>query len=251
MAATICLPKHIICNTFVPDFTPGPTKCVLQTFDERKARLTSGGSLFRSLDIGADEDAITIEAVWLDPSGSVTLITSNVETVRLTISKSGASTEIFSASQVLDTDTVWLEDARPQLASQVNASSVLISMNKCDIETSFVLSGSGGGSNAFQNIVSTTNLSGGDGGPTTVPTSSIRTGPFQALFFVNDSELSNSIGNLVETLEIREWRNVIGGSANEFDWLAKQDPVPGSTCFDPEAIAASAGGTSAFCATGL
>jgi hypothetical protein len=250
MAATICIPKHIICSTFVPDFTPGPTKCVLQTFDERKARASAGNSHFRSLDVGADEDNVVVSVDWIAAGGSVTIVDSEVATVRLTISK-GASTEIFSACQIFQSGDVWDVDGRLELASQVNASSALISMNKCDLETSFALSGSSGGSNAFQNFFASANLSGGDGGPTTIPTSSIRTGPFQAMIFINDSELSNSIGNLVETLETREWRNVIGGSANEFDWLAKQDPVEGSTCFNPEAIAASAGGTSAFCATGL
>jgi len=242
---TICIPKHIICSTFVPDFTPSATKCVLQTFDERKARLASGNSFFRSLDVGADEDDIIILSQWLDASAAVTVVASDVATVRLTISKSGASTEIFSASQTFDASVVWTLDARPALASQINLSSSLISMNKCDIETSSVLSGSSGGSNAFQNFFASTNLAGGDGGPTTIPTSSIRTGPAQALVLINLSELSNSIGNLVEILETREWRNVIGGSAGEFDWKARQDPVQGSTCFNPETVASD------FCDTGL
>jgi len=242
---TICIPKHIICSTFIPDFTPSATKCVLQTFDEKKARASAGNSHFRSVDVGADEDNIVVSLDWIAAAGSVTMVDSDVSTVRLTISKSGASTEIFSASQEHDASVVWTIDGRLELASQVNASSALITMNKCDLETSFVLSGSSGGSNAFQNFFASTNLAGGDGGPTPIPTSSIRTGPFQALVLINLSELSNSIGNLVEILETREWRNVIGGSAGEFDWKARQDPVQGSTCFNPETVASD------FCDTGL
>ncbi len=252
MAATICLPKHFICSTFIPDFTPGPEKSVLQSFTESRGRLAKGNSFFRSIGVGAAENSTTVEAEWLENiGGSVfvpTLFASNTSRARITVSD-GSAIETFSANQTFGVSS-WATDGRASLASQINASSAFIRMNKTDTQQPWPPSSSAGEVN-FQDKFETINLAGAQGPPVTIPTSSIRTGPIHSLVLVTFSELSSSVGTLIEVSEIREWQNVIGGSPTEFDWSDRLDPVPGSTCFDPETIAASTGGTSAFCAVGL
>jgi len=243
MAATICLPKHFICSTFVPDFTPGPENSVLQAFDEKRGRLQTGNSFFRSINVGTSQNSISVRSEWLeDIGGSVfvpTLEASNTVRVRLTVTD-GSATETFLANQFFGVST-WSLDGRGVLASQVNASSLLIRMGKTDTQQPWPVASTA----MFQGTFVATNLSGGEGGPTTIPTSSIRTGPIHSFILINFSEINSSVGTLIEINATREWRNVVGGSANEFDWGDRLDPVQGSTCFDPETVASN------FCDTGL
>ncbi len=242
MVATICLPKHYICSTFIPDFTPGPENSVLQSFTESRGRLVKGNSFFRSIGVGTAENSTTVEAEWLENiGGSVyvpTSFASNTSRARITVSD-GSAIETFSANQTFGVSS-WATDARASLASQVNAGSVFIRMNKTDTQQPWPVAAC-----SFQDKFETTNLGGAAGPPATVPTASIRTGPIHALVLVTFSELSSSVGTLVEVGEIREWQNVIGGSPTELNWSDRLDPVPGNTCFDPETVASD------FCATGL
>ena len=128
MAATICLPKHFICSTFLPDFTPGPENSVLQTFDEKRGRLQTGNSFFRSIDVGTIQDNTSVRSEWLeDVGGGVfvpTLEASNTVRVRLTVTD-GSALETFLANQFFGVST-WSLDGRAALASQVNTNSLLI-----------------------------------------------------------------------------------------------------------------------------
>jgi hypothetical protein len=242
MVATICLPKHYICSTFVPDFTPGPEKTVLQSFTESRGRLAKGNSFFRSIGVGTAENSTTVEAEWLENiGGSVyvpTLFASNTARARITISD-GSAIETFSANQTFGVSS-WATDARANLASQINDSSVFIRMNITDTQQPWPAAASN-----FQDKFETTNLAGAQGPPSTEPTSSIRTGPIHSLVLVTFSEINSAVGTLAEVSEIREWQNVIGGSPTEFAWSDRLDPVPGCTCFDPETV------DSDFCDTGL
>jgi len=65
------------------------------------------------------------------------------------------------------------------------------------------------------------------------------------MILISFSEIDSSTGDFTNIQEIREWRNVIGGSVLEFDWLPEFIPVPGITCYDPETVASD------FCASGL
>jgi len=243
MAATICLPKHFICSTFVPDFTPGPENSVLQTFDEKRGRLETGNSFFRSIDVGTIQNSISVKSEWLENiGGSIfvpTLEASNTVRVRLTVTD-GSALETFLANQLFGVST-WSLDGRAALASQIDASSLLIEMGKTDTQQPWPLASTA----MFQGTFITTNLSGAEGGPITIPTSSIRTGPIHAFILINFSEINSSVGTMAEINEMREWRNVVGGSPLEFDWACRLDPVQGSTCFDPETVASN------FCDTGL
>jgi hypothetical protein len=242
MVATICLPKHYICSTFVPDFTPGPEKTVLQSFTESRGRLAKGNSFFRSIGVGTGENSTTVEAEWLENiGGSVyvpTLFASNTARARITISD-GSAIETFSANQTFGVSS-WATDARASLASQVNACSAFIQMNITDVQQPWPVAVSN-----FQDKFETTNLAGAGGPPSTTPSSTIRTGPIHSFVLVTFSEANSPVGTLVEISEMREWRNVIGGSPTEFDWGVRLDPVSGSTCFDPETV------DSDFCDTGL
>ena len=58
---SICVPKHITCNWYTPDFVAGNSPCVLQGKSETRSRLTAGGIQLRSTDFGVKSDNIQIE----------------------------------------------------------------------------------------------------------------------------------------------------------------------------------------------
>jgi hypothetical protein len=260
------LPKHIICSTFTPIFTPASTISLL-VFNETRGRLEDGNSFFRSIGIGDVQNDISVESEWLDSGSSVTSVSADVAFVRITI-RSNGDTEIYVADQSRGGGSDWSVDATDALSSQINLSSSLIEMDKLDIQQPWPPASPAGYVDNFSEI----NLSGGSGQPTTGPGSAVQTGPHHALIFVQNSELGQDTGELAEILEVREWRNTIGGSPFDFAWSGWEqnilgfdvvgwddegwdieasgvlDPTTGLPGFDPENDPAA---SAAFCDTGL
>ncbi len=101
MTATICLPKHYICNLYSTGFVPGPSNCVLQFSSERRARLAIGGTFFRSIGFGANQDNITVQCDWLDGGSIVTTNIAVMQYARLTVTD-GLLTNTYTAAQTVD-----------------------------------------------------------------------------------------------------------------------------------------------------
>lgn len=232
----VCLPKHHICSTFVPNYTT-VTNIALTVANETRSRLEVGNNFFRSINAGAGENTIEVESVWLDGGSSVTSVSADVRTVHLTVTE-GATTELYTASQLRGGGSNWTTDAAPALSSQISVSSALIEMNQTDNPQPWPPASPLG----FVDEFASTSLAGGTGAPANGSTT--QTGPLRAMIFIQNSEEGIANGSQVEVLQLKEWRNVVGGSQLQFDWEIFSDAL-GSTCFDPVSVSAD------FCDTGL
>ena len=229
----VCVPKHLICSTFVPAYVTVST-INLSVTNEVRSRLATGNNFWRSIDAGVGENSIEVESVWLDAGSGVTSVSADVRTVQLTVTE-GATSEVYGASQFRGAGSDWSVDAGPALASQISASSVLVEMNQTDNPQPWPPASPFG----FVDEFASTSLAGGTGPPLTG--SSIQTSPYRAILFVQFSEEGIANGSQVEVRLIKEWRIIAGGST--FDWEPFSD-VLGSTCFDPVSVSAD------FCDTG-
>ena len=127
---SICIPKHIYCNWFKPNFTPSQTPCTLISAAENRSRLGIGGTLFRSKEFGEQQNNISVQAKWMVPDGSGglryydPLIDSrvDVEQVELTVTN-GYITEIYYADQKGNPSPPWISNAIPQLRSDLSNNS--------------------------------------------------------------------------------------------------------------------------------
>jgi hypothetical protein len=233
----VCVPKHLICSTFVPAYVTVST-INLSVTNETRSRLVTGNNFWRSIDAGVGENSIEVESVWLDAGSGVTSVSADVRTVRLTITED-STTEIYGASQLRGAGSDWSVNAGPALASQITVSSILVEMNQNDNPQPWPASPV---LDPFVDEFASTALSGGTGPPLTGST--IQTGPYRALVFVQFSEAGVANGSQVEVRLIQEWRNVVGGSTLEFGWETFSEAL-GSTCFDSASVSAD------FCDTGL
>ena len=98
---SVCVPKNIVCGTYVPDFVPGNQPCILQSFNETRARLLGGGAFFRSVDVGAQNNIIRVSCIWQQLVGVIWVNTSSPTLcgrIELTITN-GIITETYHADQ--------------------------------------------------------------------------------------------------------------------------------------------------------
>lgn len=166
-----CLPKPYALGWHVPNFVNGSTPCVLQTFNETKARLVAGGALFRSVDVGYATNNITVECtiVCRDTNGVVACSTvansDHYEDVTLIVNGTsvyGPYTQRFTPGDPLvPTQDSWSGDviakfrtalaADPNTAVSIPMSDLVIAPPISDHMTPFAVahlkSGSGGPSN--------------------------------------------------------------------------------------------------------
>lgn len=237
---TGCLPKHIICGTYIPDFTPGPIPCTLQDTIERRGRLVAGGTFFRSIGFSVSENSIQIkcEQVSYIYAGTGTILLPVVgdtitETLRITITK-GAAVEIFNATQISEYQSVedpptvftdmWVvtTSAIPSFRSQINGTSTLITMPSIDGIQPW---DSGVDDADSMSVFAVTNMTGGS---PVAPSSAIRTGPIYSILHFTGTEDIN--GNPVTSTFIKYWGY---GGTSILGWYLFN---PETECYDPANI---------------
>lgn len=238
---SVCVPKHIICGSYIPDFEPGTTSCNIQSFTERRSRLTIGGSHFRSIYAGSLGDSVTVSCVWQYSIGGSpetwvnTTDYTQVERVEVTISD-GITTEVYHAYQsyTFTSPQGWDVSAIPSLRSEINANSAIIYMPFEDRSWNASTDDAD-----FLNLFPATNLSGGaaalpDSPLTHMP--KIRTGPVYDIVHIRQSEIPNGAiadkgndGSLHDIDELYFW----DGNA----WVSFN--VETMECYDPNEITGS------------
>ena len=235
-----CLPKHIICGTYIPDFTPGPTPCTLQSATERRSRLVAGGTFFRSIGFSVSENSIQIKCEQLSYiyTGSGTILLPVIgdtitETFRITITK-GIVTETFDAVQgseyqsVEDPPTVFTDtwvittSAIPSFRSQINGTSTLITVPASDGIQPW---NAGTDDAVTMSTFAYTNMA---GGLPTAPSVTIRTGPIYSILQLTGTEDIN--GNSVTGTTIKYWGY---GGGSVLGWNVFN---PETECYNPNNI---------------
>lgn len=228
---SVCVPKHIVCQTYIPDFVADATVCTLQVFSERKSRLEAGGTLFRSVEVGTPTNNISVSCEWQTIGGVQTSIPDDVAQVKVIITD-GVTIETYITPQSYS-DPNWVVNAIPNLRDQINTTnpSSLIRMPEFDTNEQFV---------EPVDIVTlvdadhlaefvATNLSGGNGSPEVAGLSGLRTGPVFSLVLIDSSEINNEDGKFDNIDEPRYWGQV-DGSPVTLDWLSF---TPKGDCLDP------------------
>ena len=142
---SVCVPKHVVCGTYVPDFTPGNEPCTLQSFNETRAILGVVGVFFRSIDVGAQNNLIQLSCEWqkevppLSGTWVQTSVDDECERVEVIITD-GTTTETYYADQygslsiIPPFDFEWTANAVSSLETQINSASILVRMNITDTQ---------------------------------------------------------------------------------------------------------------------
>lgn len=243
----ICVPKHVICNWYVPTFVAGTTPSLLQETDETRARLVAGGSFFRSVDVGPYTNNIQVTSTWEVNDGGWrvynpgapdfdTLL--DIGRVRLSLSTGvPAQDESYTATQTYTGGSpAWTVNAIPSLRTQLSSSN-LVTMPVSDIQQPWNIGLDADHLEEFDSF-----LAGGTGGPTT-PTglAGIRTGPAQSLIYIKNSEINSSDGSMNALQITRYWNGAC--------WKA-YDPLS-PDCNDPaDSIGSPPTGAPLFCELG-
>lgn len=239
-----CVPNHIACEWHEPDFVSGSEGCSLTTFNESKARLLIGGTFFRSIGIGSNQNNISVESVWQvddgglrDYNGATDLETDVVE-VLVTIRINGIvqAPSPYHVPQVGVTVTGgspefnytnWTTSAIDGLRTLLSSSIIL---NMPDIDLKVDGAGSPNTWNRFVDEGShltefSASLSGGSGGPAdgTQDFTDIRTGPIYNLVFIVESEVNTDDGSVDDVNELRFWN---GNCWKPFDSNAPECSLP-------------------------
>jgi len=228
---SVCVPRHIVCQTYIPDFVAGATLCTLQVFSERKSRLEAGGTLFRSVEVGTPTNNISISCEWQTALGEQTSIPDDVTQVEVVITD-GTTIETYNTPQSY-TDPNWVVSAIPDLRNQINTTnpSSLIRMPEFDTDERFV---------EPVDIVDTVdadhlaeftapNLSGGNGAPDVAGLVGLRTGPSFSLVLIDSSEINNDDGTF-DNIDTPIYWGQVDGSPVTLDWLPF---TPTGDCLDP------------------
>lgn len=228
-----CIPKHIYCGTYAPDFQPGNTPCTLQTFNETRSRLQAGNAFFRSIEVGTHTNNIQVSCEWQFNNAGVwtpTTDDSQVERVELIVTN-GTDTEIYHADQSgsINGTTLlfeWTTNAIPSLESQINSASNLITMDVTDVQQPWPMEPAPIEPIDHIDQFVLTNLTGGTGGPNDPDTHlpRIRTGPSLSMIHIIQSEINQADGTMEEVSETRYW--------NGFEWLGYDPETP--DCVDIE-----------------
>ncbi len=230
----ICVPKHIICNWYTPSFIPGTANCVLQSYNEVRARLVSGGTFFRSIEPGSKGNNIELKVTWEYQDGSgnwiETIIDTEVQRVHLYVYYKGNLVEEFTAPQDGADDGmgnfVW-NSGIPDLRNTVNNNSNYITMPTIDVQQPW---DSSTDDQDHLGHFDTTSLTGGVAGPSDPSSVSppIRTGPYYDLILISSSEVPNgpipdklNNGSMVDVNRIYYWNGAC--------WLDFS-----LDCYDPE-----------------
>jgi len=228
---SVCVPKHVVCGWYTPDFTAGNTGCTLPTaVSETRGKLTAGGTFFRSIEFGSHVDNINITATyqvggagspdsWRDyNTGSPAFdVFTDIVGVKVVITD-GITTEPYYISQEAfgeSPEAGWSANGIDELRTKVGGSA-LITMPALD-------NNGGWDKNTDEDNhleAFSGSLNGGTGAPVT-GLGSIRTGPFYTLYHIQDSEDDN--GDTYTANVVRYWN---GASWNAFSSTSPE-------CADP------------------
>jgi hypothetical protein len=218
----ICVPKHVVCGWYTPNFTAGVEGCTLPTAPaETRGKLTAGGTFFRSIEFGSHVDNINISATyqvggagspdsWRDyNTGSPTFDAfTDIVGLRVVITDGSTTENYYILQEALgeSPDAGWSVNGITELRSKISASSTLVTMPDLDNN------GGWDKSTDEETILGafSGSLSGGTGAPVT-GLGSIRTGPFYTLYHIQDSE--DIDGNTYTANVVRFWN---GASWNSF-----------------------------------
>lgn len=261
----ICVPKHIVCDWYTPNFTAGVISCELKIDTENVARLAAGGTFFRSIFAGTQANSIVVSSNWqvcaiggcgvgspandwIDYTGSGGSPMLDIVGVKLTITDS-ITVETYYAAQngVLVTggspETTafeWQTSAIDSLRSQVTTSSQLITMPTIDTQAPWNY-GSPAPTDSDHLVEFNSNLAGGNGPSSTVDyLDAIRTGPALTMVYISFSDAGVSDGTMTELGEIRYWNGAC--------WKEYNPTSP--DCEDPVNVGSPEGSPRLFCELG-
>ena len=144
----ICVPKHIVCNWYTPNFTPSSESCTLKIDTENVARLEAGGTFFRSINGGTQTNNIQISCEWQVLSGtppewiswSGSLSTPFDGRVEVIVTNGGSPIEVYHAAQTVDLgspETIGTSSAISEIRSKISGSPIssqLITMPEIDTQ---------------------------------------------------------------------------------------------------------------------
>ena len=233
----VCVPQHIVCDWFAPNFTAGSAPCTLQLFDERRSRLSAGNCFFRSKAVGPRSNNIRIESVWLtntldgsfQPIGPIvgTSDPDLMNSVWVKVFNGITLVENWYASQTYS-DPNW-SSGHISMAAQINgSSSSLITMNVTDVHLPWPqLDGMDDPIvPEYLGNFPVRSTSGASGGPEDPNSYSprIRTGPALSIILIRNSEINNADGTMRQINKTRYWNGAC--------WLAYDPNAP--DCADPD-----------------
>lgn len=209
-------PKYheLICDTYTPNFTAGPTPCTLPSYPlVTKSRLTAGGTFFRSTQTGgaANVNNIILQCTITPVSVVGSIVTENVD---FTITDSfGVVTNIPTITQIHDTGSpeVCVQSGYAQLRTALNSN------NEVDmplLDTPAVWDQSTDEGFCMLTAFGPTNMT----GATVLPDGSgaIRTGPAYTLAHIVQAETGDA-GEITDINAISEWDGV--------QWVANPSPL--------------------------
>lgn len=210
-------------NKWYPKYTPSSESCRIQTFDEIRARLTAGGTFFRSKDIGSQWNGVNIQLLvtsltmggFNNPSPTTHIRWDNswtvsTDVVELTVTHTFTNYLDYYYVEQGEVEAMpppacsifAINDLRTQVNNDING---IIEMPTNDIPANW---------NASVNEDSiclltpfNLTLSGGQSGP--VGAIGVRTGPEKAIIFVNQSEKNSPVGTLEAVRQLREYNGSI------------------------------------------
>lgn len=210
-----CIPTHITCGFYEPDFEGGNEPCNLKIFSETRSRLEAGGTLFRSIAVGLSTNDIAIESI-LEGDCSMTI----------NVYYNGTLEETFNAGQ--SCSSPWSVNAITTLRATINSGSTLIEMPTSDVNG--IAWNSIADDSDHLSAFSLTLLTGGNGAPTNPNNYSggqkVRTGPIYSMIYIDTSEEGSANGSSVD-VQLTKYFN--GGCWKSFDPLVP-DCGPSGAC---------------------
>jgi len=244
----VCVPQHVVCGWYTPDFDASSDPCTLQSFDERRARLGAGGTFFRSKNAGPRNNNIKIESTWLtntldgnfQPIGTLVGTSDPLlfNSVRLKVYNGTELVEEWFATQSQTdpgdpggeppVDPTWISGV-PSLQSRINAdTNSIIEMNIKDVQFPWPMFDENDDEivPTFMGMFPITRMSGATGGPTNPKTHrpKIRTGPAQSIILIANSEIGQANGSMRIVNKPVYWNGAC--------WLAFDPLAP--DCADPD-----------------
>lgn len=206
-----------------PKFTPSSESCRIQSHNETRARLSAGGSFFRSKGVGSQWNSanLTMKVSTLTLNGfsnpspnthpnwngswtsSTLVVELKVEHLYSNYLNYYYVTQGQEATFPLPPPITCVTHAPSMMRTQVNAdSNSIIEMPNIDTPTGWD-SSIAELEVCLLSAFSTTTLLGGDSGP--AGAGGIRTGPEKAIIYINQSEINSPTGVLQDVQQLREF----------------------------------------------
>jgi len=220
-----------------PNFTPGTSGCIMPTYDENRARLKIGGTLFRSIDTGSNVNDITVECIWfvcIDDTvtcstigGNIRQYDSNIDTFcdtvafEIIIYSSNVEVERYRVDQSVDCGSpiTWTTGIN-SLRTTLSTNSAYVILPTQDVQTladdpndpNRTWDTTQGDDADHLSEFPKTNLSVGSGinnNPSQSTLDAIRTGPGFTLINIGNSEIQNADGVVSNLNQPKYWNGII------------------------------------------